>query len=465
LKNPPTAYPEYVPQNGNDIGRYHLREAGFWTCGFFPGSLYALLERVIKYPQATTWSNGIHDLGIDGRIRQQALPILRSQLLDLCREWSEPLHTMAYRTDTHDIGFIVEPALRADWELTGNQRSLSSLVTAAHSLASRYVPEVKAIRSWDLINKKEIIITSMEENCIVIIDSLCNLDLLYYASAHSSNDNLANIATKHAHTLLKTHLRPESRRSPLNAGYKGVLYSTCHVAVLDPVTGGVKQRLSAQGYSLESTWARGQSWGILGYAQAYMWTRDINFLKAACGLAEYFLYRLEISPACVEVEIGPEIGDGRKENSKRMHRTIGRFVPLWDFDAPIDNPDAPLRDSSAGVIAANGMLVLSQALAGAEQPKLSKYFRQAAITIVKDILAFSLAQEKARFAYEGNDAVGDVQLVVEDCVGGQTFDSVLKNATANNNEGARRRYWNHGLVYGDYYLIEFGNRLLRMGLV
>jgi hypothetical protein len=40
----------------------------------------------------------------------------------------------------------------------------------------------------------------------------------------------------------------------------------------------------------------------------------------------------------------------------------------------------------------------------------------------------------------------------------------LKNGTANNNVGANRRYWNHGLVYGDYYLLQFGNRLLRMGL-
>ncbi|KAF3343063.1 hypothetical protein VdG2_09050 [Verticillium dahliae VDG2] len=39
------------------------------------------------------------------------------------------------------------------------------------------------------------------------------------------------------------------------------------------------------------------------------------------------------------------------------------------------------------------------------------------------------------------------------------------NGTANNNEHALRRLKNHGLVYGDYYLVEFGNRLMKMGFV
>jgi hypothetical protein len=170
-----------------------------------------------------------------------------------------------------------------------------------------------------------------------------------------------------------------------------------------------------------------------------MWTRDHRFLQAACGLAEYFVYRMETAPGCV---------------------SRARYVPLWDFDAPIENEDEPLRDSSAGTIAANGMLLLSQALAGIEQTQLSLRFRNIALRIVQDTLSFALAPEKARLVTGSYH-----QIHAEEIVSGRRFDGILKFGTANNNANARKRYANHGLVYGDYYLVEFGNRLLRMGLV
>lgn len=347
---------------------------------------------------------------------------------------------MATRTDTHDIGFIVEPALRLDWELTGSQRSLQSIVTAAYSLATRYVASAGAIRSWDLIRKKDVSIISMDENLIVIIDSLCNLDLLFYASAYTKDTTLATIARTHAHTMLKSHLRLESATPVSITGYSGPIYSTCHVANIDPQSGVIKQRLTAQGYSTDSTWARGQAWAILGYAQTYMWTKERIFLDAACGLTEYFLRRL-----------------GRGYN-----------VPPWDFDAPVDNLDKPVFDSSASAIAANGMMILSEALVENGRFTLAENFRVAAIDVVKGLLRGALAQEKAKFVIDGSEKGSgddDEALAVEDVVPGSTFDGILRNGTANNNVGANRKYNNHGLVYGDYYLLQFGNRLLQMGLI
>ncbi|KAF2014370.1 glycoside hydrolase family 88 protein [Aaosphaeria arxii CBS 175.79] len=440
----PFAFPEYVPQDGD--GSYTLRESAFWTLGFFPGSLYAILERLIKFPHTFTSLNSAES---KDRID---IPQLRQQFSSLCRTWTEPLHGMADRTDTHDIGFIVMPALRADWECTGNPRSLDSIIRAADSLASRYVPSAKAIRSWDLLKKKDIEIIDQEDNMIVIIDSLCNLDLLYYASKHKPNGNyLADMATAHARTLLQSHLRPEDALPTSKDGYRGQWYSTCHVANIDPKTGGLKCRLTAQGYAHESTWARGQAWGILGYAQTYMSTQDAQFLHAACGLAEYFLYRLETSPSAVEItDISPDGTTTRR----------GRCVPLWDFDAPIEDLENPLRDSSSGTIAANGMLVLSQALTSISQHRLATRFRDAALAIVEDTLAFALAPERARLVHAPYHHIG-----VEDVVPDVKFEGLLKFGTANNNTQARKRYANHGLVYGDYYLVEFGNRLLRMGLI
>ncbi|KAL2841720.1 Six-hairpin glycosidase-like protein [Aspergillus pseudoustus] len=441
----PLSYPETVPQNGANAGTYEFRDPEFWTCGFFPGSLYALLERSVKYPQSISVGSDVSSIPV----RE-----LRTQIRSLCKSWSRSLHSMAFRTDTHDIGFIVMPALRRDWELTGNEQSLRSIIQAARSLATRYVPSSGAIRSWDCLIKKEITVTDQTENSLVIIDSLCNLDLLYYASAHAGDNSLADIATSHARTLLKTHLRPENSIIVPTSGYQGQLYSTCHVANIEPATGNLKWRWTAQGYANESTWARGQAWAILGYAQTYMWTKDTTFLDTACGVAEYFLHRLDTSPPCVEVERGASAQDmfGARKSTK------GRHVPLWDFDAPVD-PSDPLRDSSAGVIAANGLLILSQALMALGQVSLSRRFSTAAIDIVRDTIDLCLATEKAQFFSDGTD------IRVDDLGLGITFDAILKNGTANNNQNARRRYWNHGLVYGDYYLIEFGNRLLDLGLV
>ncbi|KAH6611853.1 Six-hairpin glycosidase-like protein [Boeremia exigua] len=424
----PFAFPEIVPQDAQADGAYSLREADFWTCGFFPGTLYLLLERLVRFPQSVQ----LHD----AQIQRQAL---RSQLTTLCRSWTEPIYGMKNRTDTHDIGFIVMPALRLDWELFGNARSLDSIVEAAHSLATRYEPSAQAIRSWDLLKKKDIEILDQTENMIVIIDSMCNLDLMYYAAHHAQEPRLADMATAHATTLLRSHLRPEPDVSSSKDAYNGQWYSTCHVANIDPRTGCLKRQLSAQGYAHESTWSRGQAWGILGYAETYMWTKNLSFLEACCGLAEYFLYRLETAPSCVG--------------------TRGRHVPLWDFDAPIEDESNPLRDSSAGVIAANGMLILSQALTSIDRPALSLRYRNAALRIVQDTLDFALAREKARLVSAPYQYVR-----AEESQPGVRFDGMLKFGTANNNSQARKRYANHGLVYGDYYLVEFGNRLLRMGL-
>lgn len=119
---------------------------------------------------------------------------------------------------------------------------------------------------------------------------------------------------------------------------------------------------------------------------------------------------------------------------------------MWDFDAPVKDTEKPVLDSSASAIAANGLLVISEALDEDNQPGLAKAFREAAMEVVRALLRGALAEEKAEFVSGGED---DARLSVRDVEVGKYFDAILKNGTANNNAGANRRYWNHGLVYGD----------------
>jgi len=80
---------------------------------------------------------------------------------------------MADRQDTHDLGFMIQPSFRMDWELTGSKESLDVVVLAAENLMRRYDDRVKAVRSWDQQVTKRYSYTNKEE-FLVIVDSMCS---------------------------------------------------------------------------------------------------------------------------------------------------------------------------------------------------------------------------------------------------------------------------------------------------
>jgi hypothetical protein len=234
------------------------------------------------------------------------------QLLDLCRSWSAPLHRNALRTDTHDLGFMVHP-LRMDWELTGNPKSLESVISAAHNLSSRFNAQTGAIRSWNLAGSKAYEIYDMDENFLVIVDSMANLDLLFYVGNYTNDQELIARATSHANAVIRTLLRPD--------------FTTYHVVNMNPRNGEIQHRFTHQGYKDDSCWSRGQAWALLGFAQTYCWTEDPSFLVVAMSIANYFVLQL---------------------SSSTLHHP---HVPPWDFGAPIDKDRDVLRDTSTGMIA------------------------------------------------------------------------------------------------------------------
>ncbi|CAI9629206.1 six-hairpin glycosidase [Alternaria burnsii] len=425
---PLQSYPHTVPQVGPDAGRYEEREADFWTCGFFPGCIYALLERSIRYPQA---------IDVPQHIQSQ----VRDQLLKLGQHYRVAINQMSSRTDTHDMGFIVQPALQKDWELTGNKESLQSVVNAAYALASRYDDRVKAIRSWDVAINDRYSITDMSTNFLVIIDSMCNLDLLYFVGHIKNDQSLINIATQHADSIIHEILRPD--------------FSSYHLVNFDPRNGQPQAKMTNQGWKDDSTWSRGQAWAIMGFAQTYSWTKDVKYLGTAIKCAQYFLGRLE-------------------EGEGKWHHPM---VPCWDFDAPQDNPTEPLRDASAGVITANGLLIIHQSLQSLSSTAASQLsansdtnFLDIALHIVSQTLHMSYDSDLASFeasvkAMVNGNGVNGGATASELKIKETGFECILRNSTTNWNEHAHKKYADHGLVYADYYLLEFGNKLLRAGLL
>lgn len=250
-----------------------------------------------------------------------------------------------------------------------------------------------------------------------------NLDLLFFVAQETNNTAMRNVAIEHARKSARAHIREDA--------------STTHLVVFDPATGAIKDKLTNQGFSHTSCWARGQAWAIAGFAETYRWTQMDEFLVTARATADYFLRRL------------PSSG-----------------VAPWDFDAydqAVDKGTVP-PDTSATMIAAYGLLLIHKAVIakGEHSPYLSAALTMAnavASGHLNEAARYEVRQENIETVEYGVTSLGDEI----HAVGGEG-DTVLNGATINNYEFAPRRWANHGLVYADYYFLLFGNELLRTDL-
>lgn len=271
-----------------------------------------------------------------------------------------------------------------------------------------------------------------------------DLDLLYFTAHATSSPHLSHIATTHANRITHEILRED--------------YSSYHLVNFCPRTGLVQAKMTNQGHADASTWSRGQAWSVMGFVQTYAWTKEAKFLSTAIGCARYFLARC---------------GEGKGKWACEL-------VPRWDFDAPVgkgeeqeevDSPRGPLRDVSAGVIAANGLLIIHQALQGLDAQTAADMaggvdFLETALQIVAQTIEYAYDTDLALFELRGEGKVnggasGGDNVVIKE----SSFDGILRHSTTNWNEHAHQKYKDHGLVYADYYLLEFGNKLLRAGLI
>ncbi|KAH8832004.1 glucuronyl hydrolase [Flagelloscypha sp. PMI_526] len=282
----PIQYPHLTTTNG--VWQYISADA--WTSGFFPATMYALEER--KRMCGASKSNGL-DI---------------ADWLSLGRALTSGLSALEVRNNVgHDVGFLSFPFAYELQMNPGNQTAKDGINNFAKLLAARFSPVVGCTRSWDRSAYFQ-----------VIIDNMMNLELLFSSADLTNNQTLRNIAISHADTTRKNHIRA-------NGG-------TWHVINYNGTTGQVNSKVTHQGYSNDSTWTRGQSWGINGYLDMYDRTMDQTYLDTSLKLANYFLSRMP--------------SDG--------------IVP-WDFDAPTTPSPRP-ADSSAATIASYGFLRLATAV-------------------------------------------------------------------------------------------------------
>ncbi len=201
----------------------------------------------------------------------------------------------------HDIGMVFSPSLYADYKLFGNESSKTMIVDAAEALALRFKENGGYIKAWDW---------GTENDYRMIIDTMYNLPILYRAYEITKDEKFYDVACTHAATAMTYLVRDD--------------YTTAHTFIFDKDGNPVKEK-THQGYADSSCWARGQAWAIGGFAMAYKFTGNKEFLETALGLADKYT---ELS------------GDD--------------LIPKWDLSLK-DDESQPV-DTSAAAIAANGFM-------------------------------------------------------------------------------------------------------------
>lgn len=218
---------------------------------------------------------------------------------------------LKYQGLHHDVGFMWLPTSVAHYNQDNSEKSYWRGRHAADLLAGRYNPVGHYLRSW---NK--------DRAGWVIIDSMLNIQLLYWASEVTKDPRFKMMADLHAHTVMNNHVRADG--------------SVAHIVVFDPNTGEPLGTEAGQGYAKGSSWSRGQAWAIYGFIQAYKHTKKIEYLNTAKKVANYFLANVEQSD----------------------------YIPVIDFRGPSDKAGT---DTSAATTASCGMLEIAKNCEGYEK--------------------------------------------------------------------------------------------------
>lgn len=265
-----------IPYSVKD-GKWTCKEISWWANGFWAGEMWQMYL-----------ISGYEDF------RNEALRA--EKMMDAALSDTMKLH--------HDVGFMWLIQSGVHYAIEGNEDSFKRTFDAANILAGRFNPN-GFIRAWN-----------GDRYGWSIIDTMMNLNLLFWASRVTKDPRYKLIAMSHADTAMKYFVREDG--------------SCNHIVIFDPETGAYLDNPAGQGFASGSSWSRGQSWALYGFVLAYMSTGKKEYLDTSRKVADYFISQL-------------------KDDA----------VPKCDFCQP---DDELLYDDAAGAIAVSGLIELSKNL-------------------------------------------------------------------------------------------------------
>lgn len=353
----------FFTEGDNITGEWKPGDGFYWTGGFWVGELWQMYSRTRdeKYRRwAELW--GSHLRG---------------------KEMAQ----------NHDAGFLYYYSSALGFDLAHDQKLRESAIRAGERLSQLYNPATHLISTWEPKGDE------------TIVDTMMNLQLLWWLARQDSNPQWREIATNHAlraadwlvrpdgSVIQSVHYNPGDNRQEfdLNGGPSGKRPILVKVPN-DAKPGELVFNHNHQGYSADTSWARGTGWALYGFAVAASETRDARLVAIDQRIADFVLDNLPSDA-----------------------------VPWYDlFDEGVHFRN---RDSSAGAIIAGGFLRLSELTQ--DHDRKAKY-RAAAQRIIDSLLDNYLTP------------VGP---------GDRTPPGVLRHGSSTRpNDGS--------LVYGQYYLLE-----------
>lgn len=243
------------------------------------------------------------------------------------------LHRIEHKIelDHHDLGFLYSLSCVSGYKLTGNIHAKKAALLAADKLIERYQEKGAFLQAWGPLDSPD--------HYRFIIDCMLNIPLLYWASDISDNPTYATIAKKHFETSVKYVIREDA--------------SAFHTFYMNSNTGEPSHGATRQGFSDDSSWARGQAWGIYGIPLNIRYTNQTDVTNLYKGMTNYFLNRLPKDNIC-----------------------------FWDLI--FNEGDEQSRDSSAAAIAVCGMLEMNKYLKDSDEDK--ELYQKASETILRSLI-------------------------------------------------------------------------------
>lgn len=237
--------------------------------------------------------------------------------------YSNLLKGREYDRNVHDLGFTFWPTWKRWFDQTREPGLNDLVVQAGKTMALRFNEKAGFLRSF------------LAEDS-TFIDIMMNVGIIYYAAQQSNDPEISRIVNTHALQTRRHLVRGDG--------------STSHEGLFDLETGEFLKQTTQQGWRNDSSWARGQAWALYGFGTCYSFTGDRRFLDTAQANADFFI-----------------------------ERTGDRLIPPNDWEDP-----SPLMtyESSAGAVAASGLLQLSQLV---EDSSLAGTYSEYAFRIIEKL--------------------------------------------------------------------------------
>ena len=283
----------------NQTGEWEKRNGFFWTGSFWVGELWKLYAHT-KDDKYRRWAE-LWNARLIGKEPEQ----------------------------NHDAGFLYYYSSALGFDLTHDPKFRDSALRAAQRLETLYNPTTQLIPAW------------VKNGDDSIIDTMMNLQMLWWATRETGDPKWRDIGLKHAlraaewfigqdgSVIQSVHYNPDDNRQHFQL-HGGAPRGDMDFDLPNSTPPGERVFFHThQGFAANTPWSRGTAWALYGFSVAYAETKDLQTLATAQKIADFLIREL------------PEDG-----------------VPWYDFaDEGVLYRN---RDTSAAALIAGGLLRLSQ---------------------------------------------------------------------------------------------------------